>query len=215
MIMLDLEILDPSTMEQKEVHNGADDNASGVSILINLAQGLNEITNYNYLFIAFSGEEHGLFGSSYYAKNPTINLEKVRFMINFDMVGRLNNENTLVINGIGTSNKWIDLINNANKFDFKLKTTESGIGGSDHTSFYLQNIPAIHFFTGQHGDYHKPSDDVEKINFEGMYTIYEYAKNIIIQSTEIEEFTFQETKSEQKSTPDFKSDAWRYARLSF
>ena len=77
---------------KKEVHNGADDNASGVSILINLAKGLSEITDYNYLFIAFSGEEHGLFGSSYYAKNPTINLETVRFMINFDMVGRLNNE---------------------------------------------------------------------------------------------------------------------------
>ena len=188
----------------KEVHNGADDNASGVSILINLAQGLNEITNYNYLFIAFSGEEHGLFGSSYYAKNPTINLEKVRFMINFDMVGRLNEDKTLAINGVGTSNKWKDLINSSNKFDFKLKTTESGIGPSDHTSFYLQNIPSVHFFTGQHGDYHKPSDDIEKINFEGMYTIYEYVKNIILKSAEMEEFTFQETKSEQKSTPDFK-----------
>ncbi len=188
---------------EKEIHNGADDNASGVSILINLIEGVKTITNYNYLFIAFSGEEHGLFGSSYYAKNPTINLEKVRYMINFDMVGRLNEDRTLAINGIGTSKEWEDLINEANEFNLKLKTTESGIGPSDHTSFYLQNIPAIHFFTGQHSDYHKPSDDVDKINFEGMYTIYKYVQTIITKSTEIENFSFQETKSDSRTTPQF------------
>ena len=188
---------------EREIHNGADDNASGVSILINLAKSLQEIKNYNYLFIAFSGEEHGLFGSSYYAKNPTINLEKVRFMINFDMVGRLNQKNTLSINGVGTSEKWKNLINEANTFDFTLKTTESGIGPSDHTSFYLQDIPSIHFFTGQHEDYHKPSDDVEKINFKGMYIIHEYVKNIIKKSTTIEEFSFQETASDSTVTPKF------------
>ncbi len=189
---------------EKEIHNGADDNASGVSILINLAKNLQEIKDYNYLFIAFSGEEHGLFGSSYYAKNPTISLEEVRFMINFDMVGRLNQKNSLAINGVGTSNEWKGLINNANTFDLILKTTESGIGPSDHTSFYLQNIPSIHFFTGQHEDYHKPTDDVEKINFEGMYVIHEYVKNIIIQSTEIEKFSFTETASDTTTTPNFK-----------
>lgn len=188
---------------EKEIHNGADDNASGVSILINLAKSLQEIKNYNYLFIAFSGEEHGLFGSSYYAKNPTINLENVRFMINFDMVGRLNQNNTLSINGIGTSNEWKNLINEANTFHFKLKTTESGIGPSDHTSFYLQDIPSIHFFTGQHEDYHKPSDDVEKINFKGMYIIHEYVKNIIRKSIKIEDFSFQETASDNTVTPKF------------
>ena len=189
---------------EKEVHNGADDNASGVSILINLAKSLQEINDYNYLFIAFSGEEHGLFGSSYYAKNPTIDLKKVRFMINFDMVGRLNNDRLLAFNGVGTSNEWIDLINKSNKYDLKLKTSESGIGPSDHTSFYLQNIPSIHFFTGQHEDYHKPSDDVEKINFDGMYIIYDYVKEIINNSLEIKEFSFQETKSDTTITPRFK-----------
>ena len=188
---------------EKKVHNGADDNASGVSILINLANSLKEIKNYNYLFIAFSGEEHGLFGSSFYAKNPTIDLNKVRFMINFDMVGRLNDQKTLAINGIGTSTKWQELINDANTFDFQLKTTESGIGPSDHTSFYLQNIPSIHFFTGQHSDYHKPSDDVEKINFDGMFLIHEYVKKIIELSTKIEKFDFQETKSDSTTTPRF------------
>ncbi len=189
---------------EKQVHNGADDNASGVSILINLARGLQEIKDYNYLFIAFSGEEHGLFGSSYYAKNPTIDLDKVKFMINFDMVGRLNKEKTLAINGIGTSNQWKNLINIANTFNLQLKTTESGIGPSDHTSFYLQDIPAIHFFTGQHADYHKPTDDIDKINFKGMYIIYEYVKTIIINSTEIQEFSFQQTKSDTAITPTFK-----------
>jgi hypothetical protein len=188
----------------KEIHNGADDNASGVSILINLAYSLKNIPEYNYLFIAFSGEEHGLFGSSYYAKNPTINLKEVRFMINFDMVGRLNAEKKLAINGIGTSDKWKNLINDANKFDLILTTTESGIGPSDHTSFYLQDIPAIHFFTGQHSDYHKPSDDVEKINFDGMYTIYEYVKNIIAKSVRIKQFSFKKTKSDTTITPKFK-----------
>jgi len=188
---------------EKEVHNGADDNASGVSIMINLAKTLNKIKEYNYLFIAFSGEEHGLFGSSFYAKNPTIDLKDVRFMINFDMVGRLNEDKTLAINGIGTSSYWDELINDANIYNFKLKTTESGIGPSDHTSFYLQDIPSIHFFTGQHEDYHKPSDDVEKINFEGMFEIYNYVKNIISSSTKIENFDFVQTKSDSTTTPRF------------
>ena len=188
---------------EKQVHNGADDNASGVSLLINLASSLQEIKDYNYLFIAFSGEEHGLFGSSYYAKNPTIDIKKVRFMINFDMVGRLNKERTLAVNGIGTSSKWKYLLDNSNKYNFKLKTSESGIGPSDHTSFYLQDIPSIHFFTGQHEDYHKPTDDVEKINFEGMYLIHEYVKDIILKSTKIKDFDFKETKSDSTVAPKF------------
>ena len=188
---------------EKQVHNGADDNASGVSLLINLASSLQEIKDYNYLFIAFSGEEHGLFGSSYYAKNPTIDIKKVRFMINFDMVGRLNKERALAVNGIGTSSKWKYLLDNSNKYNFKLKTSESGIGPSDHTSFYLQDIPSIHFFTGQHEDYHKPTDDVEKINFEGMFLIHEYVKDIILRSTKIKEFDFQETKSDSTVAPKF------------
>ena len=95
---------------KKEIHNGADDNASGVSILINLIKPLSKNKLYNYLFIAFSGEEEGLLGSSYFVKNPTINLENVRFMLNLDMVGRLNEKKELAINGVGTSKKWINLL---------------------------------------------------------------------------------------------------------
>ena len=186
------------------IHNGADDNASGVSILINLIPFLKQVTNYNFLFIAFSGEEHGLLGSSYYVKNPTINLETVRYMLNFDMVGRLNKDEKLVINGIGTSPQWKKLLNKSNTLEFDLKFTESGMGASDHTSFYLQDIPVIHFFTGQHEDYHKPSDDADKINYEGMYKIMKYTKSIIENSVSINNFDFQETASDSLSVPNFK-----------
>ena len=177
---------------KKKIHNGADDNASGVSILINLIDLLCKNNLYNYLFIAFSGEELGLLGSSYFAKNPTIDLQKVRFMLNFDTVGRLNTKKELALNGVGTSNQWGELINKSNTYNFKLITSESGIGPSDHTSFYLQKIPVLHFFTGQHEDYHKPTDDVEKINFNGMYSIMSYVTDIITNSETIENFTFQE-----------------------
>ncbi len=188
---------------ESEIHNGADDNASGVSIMINLVKELNKYDHYNYLFIAFSGEEYGLFGSSYYAKNPTIELENVKFMLNFDMVGRLNKENQLAINGVGTSTYWQALLDSSNSFDFDLKLSSSGSGGSDHTSFYLQNIPVLHFFTGQHEDYHKPSDDADKINFEGMYKILIYVKSIIINSQEITDFDFKETASDESRPPKF------------
>ena len=188
---------------ERQIHNGADDNASGVSILLNLVDELCENQLYNYLFIAFSGEEEGLLGSSYFAKNPTIDLNKVKFMLNFDMVGRLNESKELAINGTGTCNKWEDLLNNSNNFDLKLITSESGVGPSDHSSFYWQNIPSIHFFTGQHSDYHKPSDDIEKINFEGMYLIHSFVTKIIKQSYYIQDFDFQETTNNNTQTPKF------------
>ena len=188
---------------KKEIHNGADDNASGVSILINLINKLCDNNLYNYLFIAFSGEEIGLLGSSYFAKNSTIDLSNVKFMLNFDMVGRLNERKELAINGVGTSNKWEELLSASNNFNFKLITSESGIGPSDHTSFYLQNIPVLHFFTGQHEDYHKPTDDIEKINFNGMYSIMSYVDNIIQKSAKIKDFKFQETANDTTQTPKF------------
>ncbi len=184
---------------KKEIHNGADDNASGVSILINLIKPLSENKLYNYLFIAFSGEEEGLLGSSYFVKNPTINLENVRFMLNLDMVGRLNQKKELAINGVGTSKQWINLLEKPNQF--KLIKSESGIGPSDHTPFYFENIPVLHFFTGQHADYHKPTDDIEKINFEGMYMIMKYIESIVEESSKIKNFDFQETKQEATTSP--------------
>ena len=188
-----------------DVHNGADDNASGVSVMIQLADQLKSIKDYNFLFIAFSGEEYGLYGSSYYAKNPTINLNNVSYMLNLDMIGRYVDSVGLAVNGVGTSSSWVDLLAKANEnFDFELVTSESGVGPSDHTSFYFQNIPVLHFFTGQHDDYHTPRDDFNKINFEGMQKILFFVKNLIKYSTEIEKFDFNETANQSKDVPKFK-----------
>ena len=187
------------------IHNGADDNASGVAMGISLINILYDSNKYyNYLFIAFDGEEMGLYGSSFFCKNPTINLEDVRFMINFDMVGKLNQNKDLAINGVGTSSKWKTLINNTNDNNyFSLKFSESGIGPSDHTSFYLQNIPSIHFFTGQHDDYHKPSDKRNKLNYDGIFDVLCFVESIINSSVSIDNFDFKETKNETKQTPKF------------
>ena len=100
-------------------------------------------------------------------------------MINFDMVGRLNDNKDLAINGVGTSSHWSSLINKINEeYQFQLILSESGVGPSDHSSFYYQNIPAIHFFTGQHADYHKPTDD-DKINYKEIQDLLCFVKDMI------------------------------------
>ena len=186
------------------IHNGADDNASGVATMLLLAEVLKDRNLHNnYLFIAFSGEEKGLFGSNYFSKNPTIELESVNYMINMDMVGRLNEENALAINGVGTSPAWMKHIEDINIDTLKLITSESGIGPTDHTSFYLKDIPVLHFFTGQHEDYHKPTDDVEKINFEGIYVVTAYIDSLITRLDTDEKLAFTKTKDESKDTPRF------------
>lgn len=186
------------------VHNGADDNASGVALLLGIARELKEkYKGNNYLFIAFSGEEMGLLGSNYFTKNPTIDISKVNYMINMDMVGRLREDNTLSVSGTGTSPKWNQVLN-ANNIGFKLVLKVSGIGPSDHTSFYLQDIPVLHFFTGQHEDYHKPSDDAEKLNYEGMQMISDYVLAIIGELDDDSALVFTKTKNESEEVPRFK-----------
>ncbi len=189
----------------KAIHNGADDNASGTAALLQLAQDLKEkYKNNNYLFIAFSGEEKGLWGSSYYSKNSTIPISTVNYMINMDMVGRLA-ENKLAIYGTGTSPVWNDLLKTVIPDSIKLTKTESGIGPSDHTSFYLKDIPVLHFFTGQHEDYHKPSDDVDKINFNGIVTVIDFIEKVIAELNDDGKLAFTKTKEEDKAnTPAFK-----------
>lgn len=191
--------------EGEAIHNGADDNASGVAVMLRLAKQLSEMKNNanNYLFIAFSGEEMGLLGSNYYVKNPTINTKKVSYMINMDMVGRLNKENTLAVHGVGTSPIFKQTLF-ANQGDLNIAEHESGIGPSDHTSFYLSDIPVLHFFTGQHADYHKPSDDSEKLNYKGMRKISDYILSIITDLNDQGQLAFRKTKNESEVVPDFK-----------
>lgn len=190
----------------KLVHNGADDNASGIAIMLNLVAKLNKKNinkNNNYLFMAFSGEEMGLLGSNYFVKNPTIDIKKVSYMINMDMVGRMKKDAALAIYGTGTSPIFKQTLKNNNK-NFKLIEQESGVGPSDHTSFYLADIPVLHFFTGQHEDYHKPGDDAEKLNYEGMELIADYIFNIITDLDDNGKLAFRKTKNESEETPRFK-----------
>src|SRR5258706_863682 len=168
---------------QGKIHNGADDNASGVAGLIELARYFqkNKIKEkYNFLLIAFSGEELGLFGSKYFTEHPPIDLAKVNYMINLDMIGRLDPvTKALAVSGTGTSAVWENELKKLSNDNLKIKTDSAGVGPSDHTSFYLKNIPVLHFFTGSHSDYHKPSDDWEKINFAGEKTVLELIVKIV------------------------------------
>lgn len=189
--------------EQAAIHNGADDNASGVSVLLNLASKLkNTNTSNNYLFIAFSGEEMGLLGSNYFVKNPTFVIKKANYMINMDMVGRLK-DSTLAVYGVGTSPILKQTLK-AHNNKFKLIEKESGVGPSDHTSFYNADIPVLHFFTGQHEDYHKPSDDADKLNIEGMQTISNYIFDMITDLDNNGKLPFRKTKNESEDVPRFK-----------
>ena len=189
---------------EKAIHNGADDNASGVAVMLNLADKLkNKNTSNNYLFMAFSGEEMGLLGSNYFVKNATIDTQKINYMINMDMVGRLKADSTLAVYGVGTSPILKQTLN-AHNSTFKLIQKESGIGPSDHTSFYNADIPVLHFFTGQHEDYHKPTDDFDKLNYEGMTTISNYIFEVISDLDNNGKLPFRKTKNESEETPRFK-----------
>lgn len=188
------------------IHNGADDNASGTAMVIELARWLknSDLSNNNYMFVAFSGEEMGLYGSKSLVKNEGFKKENFNYMLNYDMVGRLNEDSVLNINGVGTSSKWAT-INNLNIEGIKeIVTTESGMGASDHTSFYLQNIPAIHFFTGAHNDYHKPSDDEEFINYNGLKAIFNLTTELLSQLNQKGKLDFVKTKdSNINAAPKF------------
>jgi len=178
------------------VHNGADDNASGDALIIELAKTLkgDAYKNNNYLIIAFSGEEEGLLGSKWFVEHPMIDLTKVSYMLNYDMVGRVDS-NKVVIGGVGTSPAWKDAMHGI-KTPLHIKTTESGVGPSDHTSFYLKNIPVLHFFSGQHADYHMPTDDEAKINYSGMQDIFNYTLQLIAQLNNKGKIAFTKTKDE-------------------
>ena len=188
------------------IHNGADDNASGTSLMLDLANRLamKELVS-NYLFIAFSGEEMGLLGSNYFLKNPTVKKEEINYMINMDMVGRLNEENKLSVSGIGSAKIFKQIIN-ANNIEFNLVEfgSSSSFGSSDHASFYYEDIPVLNFFTGQHEDYHKPSDDYDKINFTGITKISDYIVDIIEELDPIEKLNFIKAEESKNATPRFK-----------
>ncbi len=188
------------------IHNGADDNASGTAALIEMSKWLKKSAykKYNYLFVSFSGEELGLFGSKYFTEHAGLDLKTVNYMINMDMVGRLNDStHGLTIGGYGTSPTWGQIIKKENAF-FKLNLDSSGSGPSDHTSFYKKDIPVLFFFTGSHKDYHKPSDDADKINYNGELQIIKYIQNIIAQTDKMDKLAFAKTREVSMGKSSFK-----------
>ena len=189
-----------------DIHHGADDNASGTAAIIELARQFSKEkkNRRTIIFIAFSGEEEGLFGSKFYVNNPVFPIENTVAMINLDMVGRLNADK-LTIGGMGTATEWKPIVEAANLVDetrssapkdpaylgppiretessaktFILGLNEDGFGPSDHSSFYTKKIPVLFFFTGTHLDYHKPSDTADKINYVGEKRVISYVADII------------------------------------
>jgi Zn-dependent M28 family amino/carboxypeptidase len=157
---------------KKEVDNGADDNASGVALMLQLAKDskISALKKYNYIFIAFSGHEEGLFGSNNFVKSNIVDSSSIRLVINLDMVGRLdkNNPTLFVSSNDTTVSKILDKVAD-NYSDFKLKEKEMPLG--DHSPFAKKNIPVLYFTTGTHDDYHKVSDDQQYINYKGIICI--------------------------------------------
>ncbi|WP_337865268.1 M28 family peptidase [Ignavibacterium sp.] len=162
------------------IHNGADDNASGTTGVLELAEKFASEKNSlkrSILFFAFSGEEIGLLGSNYLVNHFPVPIENAITMINMDMIGRLK-DSSLIVYGTGTSSHWKALLNEKNSSGFKLTFNDDGFGPSDHSSFYGKKIPVLFFFTGTHSDYHRPSDDYEKINSEGQKNILMYIHSV-------------------------------------
>ena len=177
-----------------QIHPGADDNASGVAGVLETARYIAQsgLTNFNYIFIAFGAEEKGLLGSRHFVDSDAYDMGKINYMFNFDMIGRKTN-GSLTLIGTGTSPVWNDLIDRLERPGLNITKSASGMGGSDHTSFYMKNIPVIFFFTGIHDDYHRPSDTPEKINFEGMQQILSFGYDMIAELNGMDRLAFSET----------------------
>lgn len=190
---------------EPDIHNGADDNASGTAAVIELARLIKEKGDkrFNYLFLHFSGEELGLYGSKYFTEHPVIDLSKVTYMINLDMVGRLSDSTkALTVGGYGTSPAWGQIA--AGSPDFTFKIDSSGTGPSDHTSFYRKDIPVLFFFTGLHTDYHKPGDDAQKINYAGLAGIVKYIEGVVDRTPVEDKLVFTKTREQSMGTGRFK-----------
>lgn len=165
---------------QGQIHNGADDNASGTAALIELARLLynTKDRNNNYLFIAFSGEELGLLGSKYWLQHPTVNVN-MNYMINMDMIGRYDSSRKLTIGGYGTSSTWNEVFQYTTDKNLVLNFDSSGSGPSDHAAFYHDSVPVLFFFTNSEPDYHKATDDADKINYKSETEIVDYILKVI------------------------------------
>lgn len=178
------------------IHNGADDNASGVAGLLELARYFSQNNTqepYNFLFIAFGAEELGLQGSRHFVNNPTLPLEKINFMTNMDMIGRYNPGRGVGIGGYGTSDAWPEVFKDV-KGEVKFFTDRAGSGGSDHGSFYAKSIPVLFFHTGGHDDYHTPTDDAGKVDAQAEAGILAIKIKLIENAMKLPKLNFTEVK---------------------
>lgn len=192
--------------KDRQIHNGADDNASGTAALLQLAAQIKtaKLKHYNYLFINFSGEELGLLGSKAIVKEAGLDSTKIAYMINMDMLGRLNDStHKLTVGGLGTSPVWGSMIKKTEK-KFMIVADSSGVGPSDYSSFYYAGVPVLFFFTGLHTDYHKPSDDADKINYTGEAQVMKYIYSIIEKMDKLPKPAFTPTKQTSVSSVRFK-----------
>ncbi|MCB2206445.1 M28 family peptidase [bacterium] len=188
---------------EPQIHNGADDNASGTAGVLELAEYFKaHPTEHSLLFMTFSGEEMGLLGSAHFADAPTIPLEHIQAMFNLDMVGRLEKDTRrLNVQGIGTSPVWKEMVEEENDDEnFDLALIQDGQGSSDHSSFYAKNIPVLFFFTGLHTDYHRPTDDADRVNYVGETEVVNYVRELVERADVLDSipFTRVETPKEKR-----------------
>lgn len=167
------------------IHNGADDNASGTAMIMALAGKLaaeKKKLKRSILFVAFSAEEIGLIGSKYFTSHPVVDLKKIKTMFNFDMVGRFDKEkNSISVSGTASSMEADSILHQLETgLSFKVVHSPDGYGPSDHASFFAADIPVFYVSTGVHTDYHTPYDDTEKLDFQGMKKVADYAATLIL-----------------------------------
>ena len=178
------------------IHPGADDNASGTAGMLEAARYLvqSDLKKHNYIFIAFTAEEKGLIGSRYFAESDAYDMGRVNYMLNFDMLGRLTDYNLSLI-GTGTTLTWDAAIDRVAPEHFSIRKSPGGLGGSDHTAFYMKEIPVLFFFTGIHDDYHRPEDTPEKVNYEGTLEIMKFTYDLMRLLEDEERLVFTPTQS--------------------
>ncbi|GAB3918031.1 M20/M25/M40 family metallo-hydrolase [Larkinella terrae] len=177
---------------QGQIHNGADDNASGVAGLLELAKYYSKNGTkepYNFLFMAFGAEELGLQGSRHFLNHPTLPLDQLNFMICMDMIGRYNPERGIGIGGYGTADAWPAVFRDVTA-GVKFFTDRAGNGGSDNAAFYAKQIPVLFFHTGGHPDYHKPTDDPAKIDAKAEEEILRLEIKLIDNALKLPKMTF-------------------------
>ncbi len=188
-------------LSSPQIHNGADDNASGVAGMLELmriVQQMPEKPKRSIIWVAFTAEELGLIGSRVFVENPPVPWNQITAMINFDMIGRLNeNSPRLTISGTGTAKIFKPMINKlATNQSFHIIMNPDGEGPSDHASFFRKRIPVLFFNSGLHEDYHQPTDDADKINYNGMKDIVNFAYQLLLDLANYNKtIKFKETKS--------------------